>query len=158
MKNTKRILAFILLAVLAISLVACGGTEKTLKVSMDDIQKALSQHSNEGELFVIDEDRLLDEIGIKSTDYKEGFFIMALGSVSVERAALFECEDKASADALKTKLESHVTDIKNREENYIIDNYEMASNAIVETEGKYVYLVMSPEKDDLNTIITAAFE
>ncbi len=158
MKNTKRILAFILLAFFAVSLVACGGTEKTLTVSIEDIQKAISQHSSEGELLAIDEDRLLDEIGIKSTDYKAGFFVMALGSVSVERVAFFECEDKASADALKTKLESHAEDIKNREENYILDNYEMASNAIIETEGKYVYLVMSPKKDDLSTIITAAFK
>lgn len=146
MKNFKRTLSVILVLALALAFTACG-SEKKLNGTVDELKAAVSAVNAEGELVPYDEDRLIDDLGIKSSEYSEGFYLIPINSAGVETIAFFVCADSASADSLKLKLETHVTDVRNKQKDYNADNYQVALDAVVVKEGVYVYLVMSPAKD-----------
>lgn len=153
MKTTKRIISALILALIALSLVACGGGEKTLNGTVDELKNALSAANAEGDLMPYDADRLADDIVIKSADYQEGFFLTPINSAGVETIAFFVCADSTAASNVKLRLETYVTDTRNQQKDYNADNYQVALDATVVQEGKYVYLIMSPNKDALLKVI-----
>ncbi len=154
MKMTKRIISALILALIALSLVACGGSgEKVLNGTVDELKTALSAANAEGDLMPYDADRLADDIVIKSADYQEGFFLTPINSAGVETIAFFVCADSTAASNVKLRLETYVTDTRNQQKDYNADNYQVALDATVVQEGKYVYLVMSPNKDALLKVI-----
>jgi len=154
MKNIKRIISAILLTALVFALASCAASEKTLTCTLDELKAELSKVNAEGELIPFDEDRLADDIVIKSGDYTEGFFLIPVNSAGVETIAFFVCADSKAAENIKLRLETRVTDIRNQQKDYNADNYEVAMNATVVQEGKYVYLIMSPKKDALLKVIS----
>ena len=149
MKMTKRIISALILTLIALSLVACGGSgEKVLNGTVDELKTALSAANAEGDLMPYDADRLADDIVIKSTD-----FLTPINSAGVETIAFFVCADSTAASNVKLRLETYVTDTRNQQKDYNADNYQVALDATVVQEGKYVYLVMSPNKDALLKVI-----
>ena len=81
---TKRIISALILTLIVLSLVACGGSgEKVLNGTVDELKTALSAANAEGDLMPYDADRLADDIVIKSTDYQEGFFLTPINSAGV---------------------------------------------------------------------------
>lgn len=153
MKNIKRIISAILLTALVFAFAACAKAEKTLTCTVDELKAELSKVNAEGDLIPFDEDRLADDIVIKTGDYTEGFFLIPMNSAGVETIAFFVCADSKAAENIKLRLETRVTDIRNQQKDYNADNYEVAMNATVVQEGKYVYLIMSPKKDALLKVI-----
>lgn len=152
MKNFKRIISVILLTSLFLTLAACSG-EKKLNGTLDELKTALSAVNAEGDLMPYDEDRLADDIVIKSGDYTEGFYLIPINSAGVETIAFFVCADSAAADNIKLRLETRVADVRNQQKDYNADNYQVALDAVVVKEGVYVYLIMSPKKDALIKVI-----
>ncbi len=153
MKNIKRIISAIILTTLVFAFAACTEAEKKLNCTLDELKAELSKVNAEGELIPFDEDRLADDIVIKTGDYTEGFFLIPMNSAGVETIAFFVCADSAAADNIKLRLETRVTDTRNQQKDYNAANYEVAMNATVVKEGKYVYLIMSPNKDALLKVI-----
>lgn len=154
MKSIKKIITAILLTAVIFSLASCTAAEKSLTCTLDELKSALSSLTADGELFPYDEERLADDVAIMSGDYTEGFFCIPLNSAGVETVAFFVCADDAAVDKIKTRLNTYVNDTRNYQKDYNADNYQVALDAEVITEGKYVYLVMSPKKAELKKAIS----
>ncbi len=172
---TKRIISLILIALLAFAFASCENTEdtssaaestasnatvestpsgeKTLSCTVDELLTAINGVNNEDDLFPFDEDRLLDDLGIKTEDFKEGFLAGGVGAY-VENVAFFVCENKDQLSRMEALLKSFVQDIKDKNEFYNADNFQIASDAIVNIEGNYVYMVMSKKSADIIKVIT----
>lgn len=152
----KRTITVILLAACVFACVfasACGGSsEKKLGCTVNELFEKITKVNAEGDMFPYDADRLAD-LGISADLYTEGRYMVPEDSAGIETVAFFTAKDADSAKKIKAALDTVVEDAKIDQKDYNEDNYEVALNAVTKTEGVYVYLVMSPAKDEIIKVI-----
>lgn len=56
------------------------------------------------------------------------------------------------------KLQSRKASTESTQKDYNAENYDIAVNATVETDGLYVYMVMSANRTDINSVIADSFK
>lgn len=151
----KKIIAS-LLVLLCIFSVACDGEqikEKVLSISVDELLEKLVTSNAEGEMYSYNSSRLADDLGITEDLYTGGKFFIPIESAGVETIAFFTATSEENAAKIKSALESYIGRVKNEQENYNANNFEVAKAASAIKEGLNVYLVMSPSKDALIELI-----
>lgn len=148
----KKIISF-LIVIACLSAVSCTITNKELSCSIDELFTKISAVNAEGELFAYDSQRLNDDLLITSDMYSEGYFEIPLESAGVETIAFFKATSKDNAAKIQSALDEFVNDTQTYQKDYNADNYAVACKAVTKTEGLYVYLVMSPNKDKITKVI-----
>ena len=143
----KRCISALLLLTLCLTLCACAEKEKTLAVSVGELSDKVADAMASEQTAEYDETMLLDELGIQSSMFTEGFYKIGASDASVEEVAFFKAADEDSALQLKQKLETRKAATEATQKDYNADNYAVATAATVETEGLYVYMVMSANRD-----------
>lgn len=149
----KRCISALLLLTLLLTLCACAEKEKTLAVSVGELSDKVADAMASEQTVEYDETMLLDELGIQSSMFTEGFYKIGASDASVEEVAFFKAADEASALQLKQKLETRKAATEATQKDYNADNYAVATAATVETEGLYVYMVMSANRDAVTKAI-----
>ncbi len=149
----KRCISALLLLTLLLTLCACAEKEKTLAVSVGELSDKVADAMASEQTAEYDETMLLDELGIQSSMITEGFYKIGASDASVEEVAFFKAADEASALQLKQKLETRKAATEATQKDYNADNYAVATAATVETEGLYVYMVMSANRDAVTKAI-----
>ena len=149
----KRCISALLLLTLLLTLCARAETEKTLAVSVGELSDKVADAMASEQTAEYDETMLLDELGIQSSMFTEGFYKIGASDASVEEVAFFKAADEASALQLKQKLETRKAATEATQKDYNADNYAVATAATVETEGLYVYMVMSANRDAVTKAI-----
>ena len=149
----KRCISALLLLTLLLTLCACAEKEKTLAVSVGELSDKVADAMASEQTAEYDETMLLDELGIQSSMFTEGFYKIGASDASVEEVAFFKAADEASALQLKQKLETRKAATEATQKDYNADNYAVATAATVETEGLYVYRVMSANRDAVTKAI-----
>ncbi len=149
----KRCISALLLLTLLLTLCACTEKEKTLAVSVGELSDKVADAMASEQTAEYDETMLLDELGIQSSMFTEGFYKIGASDASVEEVAFFKAADEASALQLKQKLETRKAATEATQKDYNADNYAVATAATVETEGLYVYMVMSANRDAVTKAI-----
>ena len=147
----KRCISALLLLTLLLTLCACAEKEKTLAVSVGELSDKVADAMASEQTAEYDETMLLDELGIQSSMFTEGFYKIGASDASVEEVAFFKAADEASALQLKQKTRKAATEATQKD--YNADNYAVATAATVETEGLYVYMVMSANRDAVTKAI-----
>lgn len=102
----KRCISALLLLTLLLTLCACAEKEKTLAVSVGELSDKVADAMASEQTAEYDETMLLDELGIQSSMFTEGFYKIGASDASVEEVAFFKAADEASALQLKQKLET----------------------------------------------------
>ena len=151
----KKIIAS-LLVLLCVFSVACGeeaAKQKVLSVTVDELLEVLTTSNAEGEMYSYNSSRLADNIGISEDLYSAGKFFIPVESAGVETIAFFTATSEENAEKIKASLEGYISRIKNEQENYSASNFEVAKSAVAVKEGLNVYLIMSPSKDALISLI-----
>ena len=149
----KRCISALLLLTLLLTLCACAEKEKTLAVSVGELSDKVADAMASEQTAEYDETMLLDELGIQSSMFTEGFYKIGASDASVEEVAFFKAADEASALQLKQKLETRKAATEATQKDYNADNYEVATAATEETEGLHVYLGMSANRDAVTKAI-----
>ena len=149
----KRCISALLLLTLLLTLCACAEKEKTLAVSVGELSDKVADAMASEQTAEYDETMLLDELGIQSSMFTEWFYNIGASDASVEEVAFFKAADEASALQLKQKLETRKAATEATQKDYNADNYAVATAATVETEGLYVYMVMSANRDAVTKAI-----
>lgn len=149
----KRCISALLLLTLLLTLCACAEKEKTLAVPVGELSDKVADAMASEQTAEYDETMLLDELGIQSSMFTEGFYKIGASDASVEEVAFFKAADEDSALQLKQKLETRKAATEATQKDYNADNYAVATAATVETEGLYVYMVMSANRDAVTKAI-----
>lgn len=150
----KKLVSLLLVVICLFSAVSCGGSkEKVLSISVDELLEKLVSANAEGEMYSYSASLLADELGITEDLYTAGKFFIPSESAGVETVAFFTASSAENASKIKDALDSYIARVKNVQEKYNADNFEVAKAAVAVKEGLNVYLVMSPSKDALVKII-----
>ena len=109
-----------------------------------------------------DTNKEITDITADSREVKEGSLFICLDGAHVDghNYAASAAQKGAAAIVASREIDVpegttvvYVTDTRNQQKDYNADNYQVALDATVVQEGKYVYLVMSPNKDALLKVI-----
>ena len=149
----KRCISVLLLLTLLLTLCACAEMEKALAVSVGELSDQVADAMASAQTAEYDETMLLDELGIQSSMFTEGFYKIGTSDASVEEVAFFKAADESSAQQIRQKLETRKSATEATQKDYNADNYAVATAATVETEGLYVYMVMSANRDAVTKAI-----
>lgn len=147
-----------MILILIVSLVSCQETEKTLSVSVTELGEKVEEKMASETVADYDAALLLDDLGIASSLYTEYFYKVGSSDASVEEVAFFKAADEESATTIMQKLQSRKASTESTQKDYNAENYDIAVNATVETDGLYVYMVMSANRTDINSVIADSFK
>ncbi len=154
----KKTLCAVMILILIVSLVSCQETEKTLSVSVTELGEKVEEKMASETVADYDATLLLDDLGIASSLYTEYFYKVGSSDASVEEVAFFKAADEESATTIMQKLQSRKASTESTQKDYNAENYDIAVNATVETDGLYVYMVMSANRTDINSVIADSFK
>ena len=160
----KKILAFALCLLTALCLTACGGTEEATEpdagnnsVSADvDLAACLEQIKADCALTDarnINTDMLFDTYGIAAEQYAQAACCMVPTGVFPAEVLMFEAVDADAASAIAAKLELRLQEVKNQSQSYDAENYALAQQCAVRTDGLVVSLFISADFATMNTVL-----
>ncbi len=133
-------------------------TEQSVAVlDVDALTEAIKKLTKATDTTVRSADDVYNDIGIDPASYEEGFWLID-ATITVETVAVYKAKDADGAEAIKKLMDNYVKSVVNQQENYNVENYNMASTAKVAVSGSYAYMVMSPNVDAIAGAIDAAIK
>ena len=162
----KKILALALCLLMALCLTACGGNDDATEPDAGnnaaaagiDLAACLEQIKTDCALTdarAINADMLFDTYGIAAEQYTEAACCMVPTGVFPAEALMFEAVDADAAAAIAAKLELRLQEVKNQSQSYDAENYALAQQCAVYTNGNIVALFISADAATMNTILAS---
>lgn len=148
----KKILSMILLAALLLSLAACGKEEVAAPVDLAALYESYGQYMPD--MFVPDEDTLMNFLGIDVADCAQYVVVICADGMRTDEVWLIEAVDDAALARLKTLAETRLIAKADETISYAPDQYLVVEKAELLTSGKYLALLVSPDVEAMK----AAFE
>ena len=100
-------------------------------------------------------DELYNDTGIVDTTFNNYVWFSEMSGLSSEMVAIFDAKSEADLGTIKGFLEGYVQSVVNQMKDYNADNYDMATKAVIKTSGLYIYLVISPNVTEIDSLIAA---
>jgi len=148
----KKILSLTLLAALLLTLTACGGKEEAKSVDLNALYEGFSDYMPE--MFVPDEDTLMNFLGIDAADCKQYVVMICADGLRTDEVWLIEAKDADALARLTELAENRLLSKADETVSYAPDQYAVVEKAQLLTNGNYLALLVSPEVDAMK----AAFE
>ena len=150
----KKLLTITLIAVLALSLVSCGGSSAS-DFTLDTA--ALVNELHGASLFVdtlnpIQEAALSKVVGV-STDCVTSFTYEMGTGVTGEKLCVITCDTEANAKKVLEEVKAHQEDYIKQYENYAPDAIPRMEGAVLEQKGVYVIYVAAENNDTAHSIV-----
>ena len=170
----KRILAIILAAMMLTAvLAACGGdakdtdTDSTAAAAADtgsavDLGAVLSDINSrfgfEG-LKVLEDTKALNRYySISDADVKQFAAELTTTASQYTEVVIVEANDDASAQNVKNQLQAHLDTQLNTAKSYDADQVAMIEACSPKQKGNFVYLVVSDQQSEIDSVIEAAIK
>ncbi len=159
----KKFFTLALCLLTALCLTACGGNEEATQpdagnAASVDLAACLEQIKTDCALTDarnINTDMLFDTYGIAAEQYKQAACCMVPTGVFPAEVLMFEAVDAAAASAIAAKLELRLQEVKNQSQSYDAENYALAQQCAVNTNGNIVTLFISADFANMNSILAS---
>ena len=151
----KKILCAVMAMLLCLSLVACGGKEPAAKdpfLPAETVKAVVDSGAFSGEMMEFDYS-LLFQLPGEQTDYEGTVVYYNMLGIS-EVAAVVKAADAEKAAAAEKALKEWVETNKTNESSYRPEEAKKLSNAIVETRGNTVLLVVAADVAKAKSVIS----
>ena len=153
----KKIIAFMLAALMCLSFAACGGEKATDKtVDAAAMFKALlndATYSGGATEFEASETNVAMILGGTLPEGTEAY--LAANSSSYLRCAVFACKDKDAAAAVKALIQRYIDE--SIDAKYNVDEVALLQKAKVHTNGRYVAVAVTDDADGVDKVIAKYF-
>ena len=153
----KKLLSLLLLAVMILTLSACGGGDKQSAKSAD-LKAVLAKFTFDGEMLEMDENDMLDVYGIQTADMKQFAAAVNTSGIDCDEVVLVEAKDADAASRVKEALDKRYQAKLNETENYLPDEYAVIKTCSVVMDGSYVAMIVAPNAADLVKIYNESFK
>ncbi len=152
----KRIISLFLIVLTLASFTACvsGNSESTVDIAKvkDSI---ISELSMDGAMD-LGTDRLLDLYGIESDDVDSSACFVTMDGVFPDEIIMVNAKSVDAVSRIKEKLQNRLDEVKVQSQSYDPENYAMAQECKVITQGMTVALFLSPDHEAMESIFENA--
>ena len=151
----KKIMALLLAAAMILSLTACGGSQpKQVELSAlyEQFQEILP------EMMVLNETTMLNFLGVEAEDCTQAVTAICASGLRADEVWLIEAKDQEALDRILALVHSRITAKEQETVSYLPEQYVIVQDAVVINKGLYVIFLVSPDVDQLEDIVNAAFE
>jgi len=154
----KRMIAVIIaLLTLALSLVACSGSNDAKAVDLDQIITDINtEYGVDGLKALEDTAKLKKYFRIAEEDVKSFAAEMTTAASQYNEVIIVEAIDADAAARIAEKLNSHLDSQTNNARSYDKDTLSMIEGCEVKTKGNYVYLVINEKAAEINSKIDSS--
>lgn len=143
----KKILAFLMLAVMLLTLTACGGSQtKAVNVNLTDVMTKFALGS---EMMSLTADDMLNMYGIAAEDCKQFAASINTTGIKCDEIVLVEAVNADAAARVKTALDNRYQAKLNETENYLPDEFAIIKTCSVTANGNLVAMIVAPNAADL---------
>ena len=154
----KKIFAILLCAVMLLSMAACGSEPASAPEKKNVDLNALYESFSTSlpEMWVLDEEMMLNMYGIKAEDCTQVITAIVKTGLNADEIWLIEAKDEAALEQLKTLANSRMQAKADETIDYLPDQYVFVEKGVILTEGLYLALIVSPDVDNLKAAFEAA--
>ncbi|QMV44962.1 DUF4358 domain-containing protein [Cohnella cholangitidis] len=104
------------------------------------------------------EDQVEESYGIDMKLLADYTVRMPLMNVKTNEIAVFKVKNAKDIDAVKKGIEKRAEAVQKQFETYLQDQYELAKNYKIVTNGNYVLFLISESADELEKVFNATFD
>ena len=137
-------------------------SEKTEDAAVDrTLQEIYTEMVNNVELppmIQMEDDYITNYYGADLSTFEEYVFASAEDALLAENIILVKMKEGNSNEAVVKLLENIIKQKKNELENYLPDQFKIVEKSEVVTNGDYVVLIISSQKDALEDTLPAALK
>ncbi len=144
------ITAIVLVVIAALAFITYFVYEKNKNIDLDNIKSEISNSSSYNSLNMQDitTENMEDIFSIKSYMVKRVVGEVPLLAVDSSMFVILEVEDEYK-DEVKNALNEYALNLENEWKNYLEKEYELVTSRKIGTKGKYVYMIIA---DDVNEV------
>ncbi len=105
-----------------------------------------------------DDDYISNYYGIDPADLEEYVFAEAEDATLASCVIMMKAKDAEAAGRVETALNTVLNQKAAEMQDYIPEQYDIVTDSAVKTNGLYVYLVISEDKSDIESVIASALK
>lgn len=128
--------------------------EQAAAVSLTDIRDKMLSGLGISDYMEISPSRLLDLYGIQEADVAQSGSFATMSGAFPGEVILLEATDDAAAERIAAALQTRLNEVLNQYKTYDAATYALAEACTIDTDGKVVSMLLSPERDGLLKILT----
>ena len=138
-------------------LFGCAQEVKVISLNLDEYSKTIQEEyydtflteMNESDFYTMFE---LDPSQALKVEYREAFL-----DVKADALVMIEVSDETLVDGVRTVLEKRLEEIQDEFKTYIPEVYEIAREGEIIVEGKYIFMIVNENVDDIVSNIRSQF-
>ena len=138
-------------------LFGCAQEEKVISLNLDEYSKSIQDEyydtflteMNESDFYTMFE---LDPSQALQIEYREAFL-----DVKADALVMIEVSDETLVDGVRAVLEKRLLAIQDEFETYIPEVYEIARKGEIVVEGKYIFMIVNENVNDIVSDIRSQF-
>lgn len=146
----KKFLTVFLCALMALSLAACGQNAK--QIDLAQVRDKIVADCAITDPIMLTNDHLLNLYGIDAADVKQSACCITMTGIFPDEVLMLEAVDSAAAARIAEKLNNRLTEVKNQSASYDPENYAIAQQCAVTTNGNYLALFISAKHPQMTEI------
>lgn len=150
----KKGIALVLLAVMLLSLSACGEEKAAEPVNLEELYQSFSARLPE--MILLDEGTMLNFTGIQSQDCAQYVVAICAEGLRADEVWLIEAKDADALSRIQKLADTRIQAKLEETEFYVPDQYPVVQKAEVLTKGMYLALLISPDVDALKEEVEKA--
>lgn len=137
---------------------AAAGQEPaaTSGVSLSGVRDKILSDLGISDYMEISMDRLLDLYGIQSADVAQSASFATMSGAFPGEVIIVEAVDADAASRIAAKLRTRLDEVLNQYKTYDADTYALAESCTVDTDGRVVSMLLSPDRARMRQILTGS--
>ena len=154
----KKIFVLALMAVMMLTLAACGGEKEAAAPANEEVQaevvlsEVLGKMVFEGDTMELGAGEMLDLYGIEEADMKQFAAKVNVTGIDCDEVVLVEAVDAEAAGRVKTCLDNRYQAKLNETENYLPDEYAIIKECAVTQNGNFVAMIVANNAADMVSV------
>lgn len=121
--------------------------------ALSDIYAEIEEKVELPKMVTLNDNYIANYFGIDLEGLEEYVFTNAEEVIYADTVILMKAKTETDKEALKEALTTMIDHKKAELENYLPEQFQIVEKSVVQTAGDYVYLVISEQAKDIETII-----
>lgn len=151
----KLLLLVFSLVLIGMMLTACG--TKKVQIPVDDIYASISEKVEFPPLMDVNQEEIKTLYGLDSDIFEEFIVKRSMLKIRAHEIAIIKVTDLTNVEKVKQAMEIRRQQIVSEFETYLQDQYEIAIDGKIDSNGKYIIFIISEQANEIVNTFNSFF-